>query len=89
MIVAARGAGSMRQAPQRSTMQRFLMIMNVTMLFLMSLLMILMMTLQFVTILMRRMKMMMLHCRGCEKIKTAPLVFIDSEIDKHWMIIKL
>ena len=54
-MVAASGEGRMRQAPQRSTMQRFLIMTKVTMLFLMSLLMILMMTLQLAMMLMSRM----------------------------------
>ena len=45
----------MRQAPKRSTIQRFFIITNVTILFLMSLLMILMMTLQLAIILIMRM----------------------------------
>ena len=79
-MVAASGEGRMRQAPQRSTMQRFLIMTNVTMLFLMSLLMILMMTLQLVMMLIRRMATMTPHWSGCENRNTGPDVLIVSEV---------
>ena len=84
-MVAASGAGSTRQAPHRSTMQRFLMRTKVTMLFLMSLLVILRITLQLVTILISSMRTMTAHCRGCENMNTAPLV--RSEAGEAAMLI--
>ena len=84
-MVAASGAGSTRQAPHRSTMQRFLMSTKVTMLFLMSLLVILRITLQLVTILISSMRTMTAHCRGCENMNTAPLV--RSEAGEAAMLI--
>ena len=78
LIVAANGAGRIRQAPHKSTMQRFLIMTKVTILFLISLLMMLMITLQLVIILTRRMKTITLHCKGWEKRKTAPLVLTCS-----------
>ena len=80
LMVAASGEGRIRQAPQRSTMQRFLIMTNVTMLFLMSLLMILMMTLQLVMMLIRRMTTMTPHWSGCENRNTGPDVLIVSEV---------
>ena len=85
LMVAASGAGSTRQAPHRSTMQRFLMRTKVTMLFLMSLLVILRITLQLVTILISSMRTMTAHCRGCENMNTAPLV--RSEAGEAAMLI--
>ena len=93
-MVAANGEGRMRQAPQRSTMQRFLIMTKVTMLFLMSLLMILMMTLQFAMMLISRMTTMTPHCSGWENRNTGPEVLVDSEEKKmkkafHYSILPL
>ena len=82
-MVAANGDGRIRQAPQRSTIQRFLMMTNVTILFLMSLLMMLMMTLQLVMMLTRRMTTMTPHWSGCEKRKTGPEVLMVSGEKKN------
>ena len=61
LIVANKGAGRIKQAPHRSTMQRFLIMINVTILFLISLLMILMITLQLVRTLTSSMSRMTAH----------------------------
>ena len=81
--VATRGAGSTKQAPHRSTMQRFLIMTNVTMLFLISLLMIFMITLQLVRTLARIISAITPHWKGLEKIKTAPLVLTGPGNQQH------
>ena len=60
-------------------MQRFLIMINVTILFLISLLMILMIMLQFVRTLTRSMRTMTADWAGCEMIKTEPLVLAEPE----------
>ena len=64
-------------------MQRFLIMINVTILFLISLLMILMITLQLVRTLTRSMRMMTADCAGWEMIKTGPLVLTEPEQERN------
>ena len=68
-------------------MQRFLIMINVTILFLISLLMILMITLQFSEKLRRSIMMMTAHWTGCEMIKTGPLVLAEPEEQSNENII--